>query len=109
MPVLETILIALSSLSVPAAIGMHAGSPKASHIVVVPDYESEFEADNDALYVDEHANLEIYVSGDHRPLVASVKAAIKAAGLVVGQGQYVEYDATNETHHYTLPVTGRNF
>jgi len=107
LPTIETIHAALSPLSLPHGEGVFNGSPSADHYVLIPDYDQSYEADNDDLFMDESVNIEFYIGGDYRPFVKSARAYLKANGLSVMDGQYVEYDEETKKHHYYLTVIGR--
>ena len=107
MPVLETIDAALAPLKLKHGVGMYAGSPSVEHYVLVPDYERSFEADNEDYIVDEHVNIEFHLGDTYRATVASAKALLKAADIVVVESRYVEYEKDAQKHHYTLAVFGR--
>ncbi|MEA4869899.1 MAG: hypothetical protein VB062_04595 [Christensenella sp.] len=110
MATIETIVTALSSLSLPHGTGIFSGEPSLNHYVIVPDFDSGIEADNVDQLIDEHLNIEFYISGDYRPTITTAKTKLFAAGICVTEGQYIECIAHSETikqHHYALSVIGR--
>ena len=107
MPVLETIDAALAPLKLKHGVGICTVNPSADHYVLVPDVERGFEADNDDLFVDEHVNIEFYLSGNYRTALSSAKSLLKAAGIVVLESRYVEFETDTQKHHTTLAVFGR--
>ena len=107
MPVLETIDAALAPLKLKHGVGLYIGSPTVDHYVLVPDYERSFEADNEDYLLDEHVNIEFHLGGNYRTLIASAKALLKAADIVVLESRYVEYETDAQKHHTTLAVFGR--
>ena len=107
MPVLETIDAALAPLKLKHGVGICAVSPTVDHYVLVPDYEKAFEADNADYVVDEHVNIEFHFTGNYRTTIASAKALLQAAGIVVLDSRYVEYEKDAQKHHYSLAVFGR--
>ena len=107
MPVLETIDAALAPLKLKHGVGSCTASPAVDHYVLVPDMERGFEADNEDLYTDEHVNIEFHLGGNYRTLIASAKALLKAADIVVLESRYVEYEIDAQKHHTTLAVFGR--
>lgn len=108
MPVLETIDAALTPLKLKHGVGVTGSNPAISHYVLVPDFESEFEADNEAYITNEHVNIEFYIVGDYRAIVASAKSLLRAADLAVLESRYVEYEKETQKHHYLLAVSGRS-
>lgn len=107
MPTIETIHAALSPLLLPHGEGVFRGSPDVDHYVVVPDYDEGYEADNDDLFTDEYMNIEFYTGGDYRTAAKLAKGYLKAAGLSIVKGKYVEFDEETNKHHYYLSVIGR--
>ena len=108
MPVLETIDAALAPLKLKHGVGTCTVNPTVDHYVLVPDYEHSFEADNVDYVVDEHVNIEFHLGDDYRAKVASAKALLKAAGIVVVESRYVEYEKETQKHHTSLAVFGRS-
>ncbi|MEA4914567.1 MAG: hypothetical protein VB061_08350 [Christensenella sp.] len=108
MPVLEMIDAALAPLKLKHGVGICVVNPTVDHYVLVPDYERVFEADNDDYVVDEHVNIEFHLGDNYRALIASAKALLYAADIVVLESRYVEYDKETQKHHYTLAVFGRS-
>ena len=107
MPVLEAIDLALAPLKLKHGVGLFTGDPSTDHYTLVPEYDHAFDADNDALLTDEHVNIEFYLGGDYRIAVQAAKTLLKAAGVFVLDGRYVEYETDTKKHHYALPVIGR--
>lgn len=107
MPVLETIDAALAPLKLKHGVGIYIGNPTVDHYILVPDYERSFEADNLDYVVDEHVNIEFHLGDDYRTVIASAKALLHAADIVVLESRYVEYEKDAKKHHYTLAVFGR--
>lgn len=107
MPTLETIDAALTTLNLKHGVGLFIGSPTVDHYILVPDYERSFEADNDDYVTDEHVNIEFHLGEGYRATIASAKSLLKAAGIVVLESRYVEYEKESQKHHYTLAVFGR--
>lgn len=108
MPVLETIDAALAPLKLKHGVGTCTVNPTVDHYVLMPDYEHSFEADNVDYVVDEHVNIEFHLGDDYRAKVASAKALLKAAGIVVVESRYVEYEKETQKHHTSLAVFGRS-
>ncbi len=108
MPVLETIDAALAPLKLKHGVGVTGSNPVVSHYVLVPDFESEFEADNEAYFTNEHVNIEFYIEGDYRAIIQSAKSLLRAADIVVLESRYIEYEKETQKHHYLLAVFGRS-
>ena len=107
MPTLETIDTALAPLKLKHGVGTCTVNPTVDHYVLVPDFEKPFEADNGDYFVDEHVNIEFYLGGNYRNAVNSAKSLLKAAGIVVLESRYVEFETDTQKHHTTLAVFGR--
>ena len=107
MPALETIVAALAPLKLKHGVGSCTENPSIDAQGIVPDIERGFEADNDDLFVDEHVNIEFYLSGNYRTALSSAKSLLKAAGIVVLESRYVEFETDTQKHHTTLAVFGR--
>ena len=108
MPTLETIDTALVPLNLKHGVGICVVNPTVDHYVLVPDYERAFEADNDDYVVDEHVNIEFHLGDNYRTVIASAKALLRAADLVVLESRYVEYEKDTQKHHTLLAVFGRS-
>ena len=107
MPVLETINSALAPLNLKHGVGICVVNPTVDHYVLVPNFERAFEADNDDYAVDEHVNIEFHLGDNYRTVIASAKALLRAADIVVLESRYVEYEKETQKHHYLLAVLGR--
>lgn len=103
----ETIYTALSTVVTNREAGAWTGSPTVNHVVIVPDFLSHFQGDNDDYVDDEYVNLEFFIAGDYRATITSAKTALKSAGLAIDEERYQEFDKDTKLHHYTLAVIGR--
>ena len=107
MPTLETIDAALAPLKLKHGVGTCTVNPTVDHYVLVPDYENPFEADNGDYFTDEHVNIEFHLGDNYRATITSAKSLLQAAGIVVLESRYVEYEKDAQKHHYLLAVFGR--
>lgn len=108
MSVLETIDLALAPLKLKHGVGNCLVNPTVDHYVLVPEFERGFEADNDDYVIDEHVNIEFHLGDNYRTVIASVKALLRAADIVVLESRYVEYEKDTQKHHTLLAVFGRS-
>lgn len=107
MQTLETINTALAPLNLAHGTGAFTGSPSVDHYVLVPDFDTSMSADNTDYIQESHVNIEFYIAGEYRTIVANARAYLKAAGLSVMDGQYVEFEPETSKHHYFLSIIDR--
>jgi len=107
LSVIDTILTALSAYD--PAIGEWQPPPDGTtgddHVVVVPVYDTAYEADDAELVVDEYIDCHFFKTGDFQSLKTTAKTALISAGLAIDEYRYIECD--NEQHHFVLTVIGR--
>lgn len=106
MPTLEKIDVALATLSLKHGVGTCKTNPGVQHYVLIPDYDEEFVADDTDYFTFENVNIEFYLDDNYRSIVKTARTLLKAAGIFVLDGHYVEFDQNAKLHHYALPVVG---
>lgn len=103
MSVIDTVVTALSAYN--PAIGEWRGTTTDDHVVILPIYDTPFEADDAEWAVDEYIDCHFFKTGDFQSLKTTAKAALINAGLSIDEYRYIECD--NEQHHFVLTVIGR--
>lgn len=87
------------------AVGDCEVLPSEEHIVVLPEPEEILlEADDEAYYVCDTLEMDVFVKGEHCDNIVEFNKALLEAGYEVEEGQVVDAEPTLALYHYYYKV-----
>ncbi len=112
MNIITSITTALSSLALPAAVGLYevpkGGSYPDAYIVITPLGERNDDiADDKPLTETTAADVNLYKRGDYQTTKDEMKNLLETAGFFIEDRRYIAYEQDTKHHHYVITVEAK--
>ncbi len=112
MNIISSITTALSSLNLPAAVGMYevpkGGSYPAAYIVITPlDERNDDIADDAPLTETSGVDVNLYMQGNYQATKGQMKNLLETAGFFIEDRRYIGYEPDTKHHHYVITVEAK--